>query len=179
MFLTQREYLSLKLRVNTNVPSQVLILTNIEYLEWRYFIYVTVPSVGAVDVTKNNRTVISCTLSKKWDPSFTFLGAVVFCVLVIVTGLGMLFCVKRYGIQLKGRHRSLLNARRMRENELTDARVSRNCIANGRTPLTYVIEEDEAPPPYYAETGGLFPVDGIEFPPPYTSRPTSVNGDFV
>ena len=118
--------------------------------------------------------IAKCYSKKKWVPNYTFYGAVLFCVVVIFLGISLLICLKRLGVPSKSR-RTLVNSNQPLDFMLEPRRT---CVTSGRTPLTYTIDEEDAPPPYYAETGGIF-VEGIDSPPPYTSRPTSVNGDFV
>ena len=109
-----------------------------------------------------------------------FFAAMFICFVIICISILLFICVKRTGIPLKGR-RSLLptsDGSPRAETDLLETRQARTCVTDGQTPLTYVIEEDEAPPPYFVESYGTY-IEGVESPPPYTSRPTSVNGDFV
>ena len=109
--------------------------------------------------------------------NYTFFGAVLLFVLLAFGVLTLLVCIKRGGLPLKGR-RSVLNSRLPENTGNMEPLRSRTCVTSGPITLTFAIHDDEVPPPYYAETSGLFAA-GIDSPPPYTSRPTSVNGDFV
>lgn len=123
------------------------------------------------DVIRNKTSpgIIACK-----RPNYTFLGVVVIFALLAFGVLALLVCVKRGGLPLKSR-RSL---RLPQSNGHLEPLRSRICVTNGSTPLTFVVNEDEAPPPYYDVTGGVYAAE-MDSPPPYTSRPTSVNGDFV
>eukprot|EP00795_Rhopilema_esculentum_P011661 gene11661-21909_t len=141
-----------------------------------------VPTTLLSDLVKNRTTVNMVTCGRSQNVlerkiGYTFFGALFFCFLVLLSVVFLVICIKKSGIPRKNR-RTMLESQAALGSETThmDARYSRTCVTGGRTPLTYIIEEDEAPPPYYLD--GLF-VDDIESPPPYTSRPTSINGDFV
>ena len=144
--------------------------------------FFVVPTTLLSDLAKNRTTVNMVTCGRSQNVlerkvGYTFFGALFFCFLVLLSVVFLVICIKKSGIPRKNR-RTITESQAALGSETThiDARYSRTCVAGGRTPLTYIIEEDEAPPPYYLD--GMF-VDDIESPPPYTSRPTSINGDFV
>ena len=135
-----------------------------------------VPKVDVTDVVRNRTnpaTVVCRNPNYLKKPNYIFFGAVLLFVVLAFGVLTLLVWIKRRGLPLKGR-RSLLPSRLTQNHGHLEPLHTRTCVTDGAIPLTLTANDDEAPPPYYGVFAAL-----VDSPPPYTSRPTSVNGDFV
>jgi len=134
--------------------------------------------VPTVDVVRNrtNATIVvsQCGYPNYIrKPNYIFFGAVLLFVVLAFGVLTLLVWIKRRGLPRKGR-RSLLNPGLTQNHGHLEPLHTRTCVTDGAIPLTLTANDGEAPPPYYGVFAAL-----VDSPPPYTSRPTSVNGDFV
>ena len=143
---------------------------------------------GTSDIDTNPKaTPVTCILPPPKTKSssntmrYKFFGTMFVCFFIVFVAVILFMCIKRSGLPMK-RSRTLTSSDVPRRGGHTLLPVERNTLislsSNGRTLLTS-LDEDEPPPPYEPTTSVMFPPCIESPPPPYTSRPTSINGDFV